>query len=63
MFAVGVLIFNMIAGFSAFKCAGFVNDNYIHLKKGNPREFWKKQEEYNNEIKGSLFTDLFKELI
>jgi hypothetical protein len=63
VFAVGVLIFNMVAGFCASNCADFVKDNYIHLKKGNPKRFWRKQEEYNKIIEGPPFTDLFKELI
>ncbi len=60
VFAVGVLIFHMLAGFCAFFSANYVkNDNYVHLLLGKPNDFWKPQEEKNE----GHFPDPFKRLI
>ena len=60
VFAMGVLLFNMLAGFSAFKNSDDEQDNYNYLKRGLFSDFWEIPDFKRKENKQKPFPVTFK---
>jgi len=62
IFAIGVTLFTLVAGFFPFECASKENRKYQLIEEENWDEFWKSQEESSTKENPIRFSRSFKSL-